>query len=154
MESVIVDLEGKFWNGYGRWVSEYPDAHRNSYANCIRMARKLPRNKKPGDDGYRVFVVKGYGQHDEEYVEVLANTGDLGTPFYPSHDDRSKRCDYRRNCFKVFDWMGNEVNTGGKTFDTFDDGWEWIQTVHADDPSAWEEFSVLLCDAEGEPVEA
>lgn len=35
--------------------------------------------------------------------------------------------------WKIVDWAGNDVNTGGETFDTFDDGWAWIQEFVEDE---------------------
>ncbi len=55
--------------------------------------------------------------------------------------------------YKIYDWANNEVNTGGKTFDTFDDGWEWIYTNIPDKDHAYDDLFVLLCDEQGEPLE-
>jgi len=55
--------------------------------------------------------------------------------------------------FKVFDWAGNEVNTGGKTFDTFDDGWAWIRANVRDENNAYDDLFVLECDSSGKPLE-
>ena len=47
--------------------------------------------------------------------------------------------------FKIFDWAGNEVNTGGKTFNTFDDGWEWIHANVHDENDAYDDLFVIEC---------
>lgn len=26
----------------------------------------------------------------------------------------------------IVDWAGNRIDTGGETFDSFEDGWSWI----------------------------
>lgn len=44
--------------------------------------------------------------------------------------------------YKIFDWAGNEVNTGGKTFKTFEDGWEWIYTHVPDEDNAYDDLFV------------
>lgn len=37
--------------------------------------------------------------------------------------------------WKIVDWAGNDVNTGGETFDSFDDGWAWISEFVEDEES-------------------
>lgn len=56
--------------------------------------------------------------------------------------------------FKIFDWANNEVNTGGKTFDTFQDGWDWIMQNVPDEDHAYDDLFVLKCDENGTRVEA
>lgn len=55
--------------------------------------------------------------------------------------------------FKIFDWMHNEVNTGGKVFDTFEDGWEWIYTNVPNEDNAYDDLFVLQCNEDGVAVE-
>jgi len=45
--------------------------------------------------------------------------------------------------WKIQDWAGNDVNTGGETFETFEDGWGWIYQHVVDEDNAYDDYYVV-----------
>ena len=44
--------------------------------------------------------------------------------------------------WRIVDWADNNVNTGGKIFETFEDGWEWIYANVPDEDDAYDDLFV------------
>lgn len=49
--------------------------------------------------------------------------------------------------YKIVDWANNDVNTGGETFDSFEDGWSWIYTF-INDETAYDDLFVIPIEKE------
>ncbi len=47
-----------------------------------------------------------------------------------------------KNQYVIVDWANNKVNTGGETFDTFEDGWSWIYEF-INDESKYDDLFVV-----------
>jgi len=45
--------------------------------------------------------------------------------------------------WRIVDWANNEVNTGGETFDSFDDAWTWIDTFIPSENNAHDDYFVV-----------
>lgn len=50
--------------------------------------------------------------------------------------------------FKIVDWANNYVNTGGETFDSFEDGWTWIYEFVPDEDNAYDDLFVVPIEGE------
>jgi hypothetical protein len=45
--------------------------------------------------------------------------------------------------WKIVDWANNDIDTGGKTFKSFEDGWAWIDTFIPNENDAHEDLYVV-----------
>ena len=76
------------------------------------------------------------GHIDPSDVELLQWAG------VPEFPDDAKT-------FVIIDWAGNKVNTGGKTFATFEDGWSWIYSNVEDEDNAYDDYFVVSAPERG-----
>jgi hypothetical protein len=49
----------------------------------------------------------------------------------------------RKDRWIIIDWANNLVNTGGATFDSFEDGWGWIYEHVPDEDNAYDDYFVV-----------